>query len=191
MKTWRKISILISCLLLAAGCSTSAPSAENPTLPASPEPSTPVSSAQVIDFAQFNSVYQFSAQIPQEWKVEYVPAIESINIYDPQRPGSNPREQSLIFIRYFRANTFLTLSTVDVLKRAETSVQGRAAVNYEIKKKNGVPNFPQQPAWRNEQHKLIDIRYSTNNPSPFFVFAYNPELPETRFEEFVQSLNFK
>jgi hypothetical protein len=145
---------------------------------------------QEVQFSTLNSIYQFSGKISQGWMVEYIPEIESINIYDPQKSGTTNLDKSLIFIRYFNANSFLTLNSVEILSRSNDDINGHPAVRYEIKKKAGVANFAKQPAWRNGQHKLIDIRYSSSNPSSFFVIAYSPELPTETFEKFIASLEF-
>lgn len=143
------------------------------------------------EFAQNNPIFRFSAQLPTGFEVEYIPAIEAVNIYDSKASGSI-REQSQIFIRYFAANDFLTLNTIDILSRNQTTVNGHAAVEYEIKKKPNVTDFPHQPSWRNQQHKLIDIRFSSSssNPSAFYVFAYSPKLAQKTFEDFIDSIIF-
>ena len=129
-------------------------------------------------FSKFNSIFRFSADLPEGLEASYVPEIESVNISDK------------IFIRYFQANDFLTLSTVDILQREQTEINGHKAVRYEIKKKSGIANFPHQPEWRNAQHKLIDIRFTNLNPSLFYVFAHNPDFDEKEFEKFIDSLIF-
>jgi hypothetical protein len=143
-----------------------------------------------VDFSGNDSVYRFSAVIADEFEVEYVPEIQSINIYDPSLEKESDREKSQIFVRFFEASSFLTLSTVDILNQEETESKGRDVVRYEIAKKSSVLDFPNQPSWRNEQHKLIDIRYRKGSPSFFYVFSYNPEYPEQDFEKFIQSLVF-
>ncbi|MBI1961528.1 MAG: M23 family metallopeptidase, partial [Parcubacteria group bacterium] len=143
-----------------------------------------------VDFSQYNPVFRFSADVPTGFAVEYVPQIKSINIYDSNGAEDTAREQSQIFIRYFEASSFLTLQTVDILNREETEVHGHDAVRYEIAKKAGVADFPHQPSWRNAQHKLTDIRFSSASPSLFYVFSYRPEFPQARFELFIQSLSF-
>lgn len=181
---YKKLLILTLLLLSAAGCN------QQTTITRENSPAVQeAENDQTVDFSKFSSTYQFEATIPSSWKVEHVAGIDSINIYDPSKDGSS-LEQSVIFIRNFTANSFLTLGTVEVLSREEAEIKGHAAVKYEIKKKTGVANFVQQPSWRNQQHKLIDIRYNQSNPSPFYVFAYNPELPEASFDAFVDSLIF-
>lgn len=145
---------------------------------------------QTVEFSELNPVYKFSGEIPNAWKVDYVTDIASINVYDPAKAGAANIEKSVIFIRNFNANSFLTLGTVHILSRSDASVHDHAAVRYEIQKKSGVANFPSQPPWRNDQHKLIDIRYAKTNPSTFYVIAYNPELSAEKFENFIASLKF-
>ncbi|MBI4049192.1 MAG: peptidoglycan DD-metalloendopeptidase family protein [Candidatus Doudnabacteria bacterium] len=135
-----------------------------------------------FEFTKLNPLFRFSAQLPSNVTAEYVPQIESISI--------NNKEEPQIFIRYFTGNEFLTLSTVDILSRKPTEIKGHAAIEYEIKKKPNIADFPFQPSWRNEQHKLIDIRLTNNDPSIFYVFAYNPKLSEATFREFIDSLVF-
>jgi len=143
-----------------------------------------------VDFSQFNPLFRFSAEVPSGWEVEFVPQITSLNIYDPKNPSEGIREKSQIFIRYFEANRFLTLSTVDINVRENTQINGHDAVRYEITKKPSVANFPNQPSWRNSTHALTDIRLTKNNPSLFYVFSYAPTLGAGIFEDFVDSLVF-
>lgn len=134
--------------------------------------------------------YNFSANLPAGWKAEAVPAIEAINLYSPTASGENNLEKSQIFIRKFTARNFETLTTVDILDRKEVEVVGRPAVQYEIKKKGGIANFPNQPQWRNEQHIVTDIRVSDGSPSLFYVIARNPKLSEQQYQAVLTSLRF-
>ncbi len=147
-------------------------------------------SSKIVEFSNFDNTYKFSGQISNDWEVEYVPANDSLNIYDPSASGETNLDKSQIFIRNFSANSFLTLNSVDILDREETTLGNHAAVRYEILKKPGVANFPSQPFWRNQQHRLIDVRYADTNPSDFFVIAANPNLDAKVFEEFLKSLRF-
>ena len=143
-----------------------------------------------VDFSKFDPLFRFSAEVPKGWEVEFVPQITSLNIYDPQNLNEGIREKSRIFIRYFEASKFLTLSTVDFSVLENTRVNGHDAVRYEITKKPGVANFPHQPSWRNSAHKLVDVRLTNNSPSLFYVFSYAPTLEAEIFEGFVDSLIF-
>lgn len=143
-----------------------------------------------VDMSVYRPLYRFSAEIPNGWQIAHVPSTDALNIFDPAAPGANDLERSRIFIRNFEANSFLTLSTVDILSREETTLHGHAAVRYEIEKKPDVPDFEGQPAWRSRRHKLVDVRFSEQNPTTFFVIAYNPELPVADFETFIESIRF-
>ncbi|PIT86950.1 MAG: hypothetical protein COU33_00350 [Candidatus Magasanikbacteria bacterium CG10_big_fil_rev_8_21_14_0_10_43_6] len=137
------------------------------------------------DFSVLDPTFRFSAILPEGAMATYVPEIESIHVTNPSQTDS-----SLFFIRTFRANNFLTLSTVSILDQEKTTIHNHAATRYHIEKKPGIPNFPSQPAWRNNEHRLIDIRFSEQNPSWFYVFAYNPAVDETIFDSFIASLEF-
>lgn len=143
-----------------------------------------------FEFAALNSFFRFSGDVSDNFQVEYVPGSESINIFNPNIESLNNLEKSQIFIKYFKANTFLTLSTVDILNKENDEVNGHSAVRYEIVKKPGIANFVSQPSWRSEQHKLIDIQLADQTNTFFYVFSYNPEFPEEEFEKFINSLRF-
>jgi hypothetical protein len=176
--------------VLAVGCnSTEAPSAPDNSGTSNPV-AAPQEQAQRLNFASLNATFSFTGEIEKSWKTEYIPQIEAINIYDSSLPGTS-LEQSQIFIRYFKASKFLTLTTVDILAQESLTINGHAAVRYEIKKKSGVPSFPYQPAWRNEQHIVTDIRSSTDSPSLFYVIAKAPTVPEDTYQQFLQSLELQ
>lgn len=136
------------------------------------------------------SAFHFTAMIPALWETEAIGQSQALNIYDPAADGKTSLEKSQIFIKFFRANSFLTLSTVDILERTAHSIQSRPAVTYTIEKKGGVPNFQGQPLWRNVRHRVTDIRESDQNPATFYVFAKRPEVSSEVFDEFLQSLVF-
>lgn len=186
----KQIALILTLIFVAAACNKAEPVTVNPA----PSPQTSQENheqQQTVNFAGINSTYKFSGMVYTKWNVEYVASSDSINIYDPSVEAGSNLEKSQIFIRNFRANSFLTLTTVDILSRQETTVKNRPAVRYEIKKKAGVANFPNQPTWRSGQHKLIDIRHSQSNPSTFYVIAYNPLLSQDVFGEFITSLDFQ
>lgn len=143
-----------------------------------------------IDFSQINSAYKFKAEISQQFEIEYLDGLQSINIYNPNASQNSNLEKSQIFIRKFTSSRFETLNTVNILNREETEIQGRPAVMYEIEKKSGVARFAGQPSWRSERHKLIDVRLNSASPSAFYVFSYNPSFGEEAFNEFMSSLEF-
>jgi len=143
-----------------------------------------------LDFSQLDDDYRFAADVPSTWQGEHVRPAAAVNIYDPSAEGNDNLEKSQIFIRNFEAAKFLTLTTVDVLSRQDSQVKGHGALKYVIEKKPGVPDFPNQPSWRNKRHEVIDVRLTNNNPSLFYVVARNPQLVGKKFEDFVDSLVF-
>lgn len=188
----------IAMVLFGAGCGmveqVSSPSPQSsPTKVEEPVENIPQGGREIverIDFSQFNPIFRFSAALPRTWQVEYVPEIEALNIYGPAQAAIAARELSQIFIRHFEANDFLTLRTVDVLDRKNIQINGHDAVEYEIAKRPGVPDFPHQPSFRNGRHKVTDVRFTENSPSVFYVFARNPSLPDVEFVKFIASLQF-
>lgn len=61
----------------------------------------------------------FSAEIPKEFEAEYILPLKAINIYDKNQPQ--------IYITYFEADRFLTLSTVDITQRDPITIKGHEA----------------------------------------------------------------
>jgi murein DD-endopeptidase MepM/ murein hydrolase activator NlpD len=143
-----------------------------------------------VDFSHLDIMYRFSAELPSLWQVEPVPASQALNVYDPAAPGEGSLEQSQLFLRTFTADRFLTLPTVTIHEREATTVRGHEAVRYEIEKLPSVPDFPHQPTWRSRRHRLMDVRFSTQRPTVFYVLAYNPALPADVFNAFLESLRF-
>ncbi len=145
-----------------------------------------------VDFSAFNDAYRFSAEMPASWQVEDVSEIQSLSLYDPAESaaGLSVRDASRIFIRFFEAGDFLTLSTVEILDRMPGELHGHDTVSYEIVKRDGVPNFPGQPSWRNLRHRLTDVRFSRQNPTPFYVVSHTPVLPRETFDAFLESIVF-
>lgn len=156
---------------------------------ASIESEAPDTEYVMVQFSRFDPSFRFGGVIPRGWRVEYVPSIESLNIYDPTA-GDRAGLSSQIFIRKFTASRFLTLSTVTIHSREETLLNGRDAVRYEIEKKSGVAPFPDQPPWRSERHRLIDVRFSKQSPSVFYVIAFRPSLEQQIEDTFLDSLAF-
>lgn len=143
---------------------------------------------QAQDVEGVYEAFRFKAAIPSDWQLEAIPAIEALNIYDPKISGDSNLEKSQIFIRHFKANTFLTLSTVNIYSQEETSKADRPAVVYDIVKKSGVADFVSQPSWRNKRHIVTDIRVSDSSPSTFYVIAQNPDLDNEIYQQFLNSL---
>lgn len=198
-------------LFLLSGCAHNAKlPATNTELPTAPaeearqqqnsdaekaEPSEPSESADVTsdwqsaDLQNVSELYRLSLSLPPEWRAEYVPAIESINVYDPQAAGASNLEKSRLFIRYFDASSFLTLQTVTIHNRTLRTLAEREAVEYDIEKKSGVADFPSQPAWRNGRHTVTDIRENSGF-SRFYVIGQNPAVDKATVELILQSIKF-
>lgn len=155
-----------------------------PILPAEPE----WLEFKVSELEGVPSVYTFASKIPDHFAVEYIPGIEAINIYDSRETGESSLERSQIFIRYFKADSFLTLATVSIFSRDNATLHGRPAVVYDIEKKTGIANFPNQPSWRSRRHLVTDIRVSDSNPSVFYVIAKRPELDWEIYDQFLNFL---
>lgn len=149
--------------------------------PTTPKPKETQPTAKTVE------IFTFKTTIPAAWDIEKIETIDAVNIYHPGLSGSSALEKSQIFVRNFSANTFLTLPTVNILERKEHKVGQRDAVTYLIEKKSGVPNFPHQPSWRNQKHRVTDVKGDNNF---FYVFAKRPDLPDSVFEEFLESLSF-
>lgn len=144
----------------------------------------------LVDFSSINSEFLFSAKVPKELKVEYIPQLRAINIYNSNMVGISNIEKSQIYITFFRANRFLTLNTVEITQQDKMYINGKDAILYEITKKEAVPNFTGQPLWRNVKHKAIDIRHFEANPSYFYSFAKNPDVSQKVFDDVINSLVF-
>ncbi|HBY73699.1 MAG TPA: hypothetical protein DEG44_03350 [Candidatus Kerfeldbacteria bacterium] len=150
-----------------------------------PEPTTKI--FHTSDMADLDANFNFSVEIPAQWEVENVADIQSLNFYDPFADGDNNLNKSQIFVRYFLAQEFLTLTTVTIHSSSDLIVNGHEAVEYDIEKKAGVADFPSQPSWRNQRHTVTDIRVSPNS-SVFYVFGQRPGLDQAMLDQFFQSL---
>ena len=152
---------------------------------------------KTVNSSELNSVdsaFQFSAEIPDEWQVEYVPGSQAINFYLPGSGDSGDESdtlnQSQIFVKYFTASQFLTLSTVTIHSQEEFEINGRPTVQYDIEKMPGVAAFASQPDWRNERHFVTDIRSTDDSPAVFYVFGQRPDLDDEVFEKILESIEF-
>ena len=104
--------------------------------------------------------------------------------------GQTNIEKSQVYISFFQASKFLTLSTVNITRQDKATVKEREAILYEITKKDGLPNFSGQPDWRNFKHHALDIRLTQDSPSYFYSFAFAPDLEEKIFNDIIDSLIF-
>lgn len=132
--------------------------------------------------------FNLSFKYPAGWRIEYVPQINALNLFTLAGAGA-ARERSQIFLRWFDANDFLTLSTVDILDQQEGETAGRRSITYTIKKRASEADFVDQPAWRNGEHRVTDIK-SGSGFTRFYVVAQNPQLSNEEFQQFLNSIQF-
>ncbi|MDZ4229813.1 MAG: hypothetical protein U1C53_01615, partial [Candidatus Veblenbacteria bacterium] len=97
--------------------------------------------------------------------------------------------RSQIFIRYFEAADFQILSTVTIHSQEDLNVgEGNyPARRYDIEKKEGVPDFPYQPSWRNGRHTVTDFKTGPGY-ARFYVVAKNPALPDNVYGAVLQGM---
>lgn len=132
-------------------------------------------------------VLHLSFWIPENMGFEYVPSIDAINLFSLHGDGT-ARERSQIFIRYFDASEFLTLSTVHVYSTEVLTVgEGYDARRYDIEKKGGIADFASQPSWRNERHIVTDFT-DTEGYGRYYVVAANPALDPAIYEQFLRDI---
>ncbi len=141
------------------------------------------------DFAELDTTYRFSGELPHDWVVRYIAATDAIAVFHSEEAAADLNNAS-IFIRNFTASSFETLSTVNVISSENTTYNAHKAVRYEIEKKADVADFADQPLWRSGRHKLVDIRFEPDGETSFFVFAYKPDLREELYNDFLNSIRF-
>jgi len=142
------------------------------------------------DLSTTDAAYPLSISTPSSWQAEYVSGSQAINIYDPSLPGANNLEKSVVFMRFFDAEDFQTLSTVTVLKRTLRDLNRHKAIEYVIEKKSWATPFSDQPSWRNVLHTVTDIR-AENGFSRFYVVAQRPELDAKTVYYILNSIEIK
>ncbi|MEK7105511.1 MAG: hypothetical protein AAB865_02415 [Patescibacteria group bacterium] len=184
MKTFLSL-IAVGLLLTGAGCRQQAPG-----LPLTNDVEVPeVTQERMFTSVDLGSdVFNLEFTIPANMDVEYIPSLEALNIFSLDGDGST-RDRSMIFIRYFDASQFLTLSSVNVYETVETTVgrEGYTARRYDIEKKSNVPDFVDQPDWRNLRHYVTDFRGSDGH-TRYFVVAANPALDPAVYEAVLASM---
>lgn len=136
-------------------------------------------------------LFHLDFAIPGNWDVEYIPSLKALNLYTVSGPGA-ARSRSQMLIRFFDASTFLTLNTVIIHNTEDTAV-GEAqytARRYDIEKKPGVPDFSDQPAWRNQRHIVTDFR-AKEGLTRYYVVAANPALNPAVYKEVLASMRIE
>jgi len=187
---------MAACLVLGSGCvsatdNTSPSAGLSPQTAATPSPET----SPVIDVeARYDEaspgaeIFKLSFKIPEGMNVEFIPEIEALNIYSEEGEGTT-LDRSQIFVRYFDANRFLTLQTVQIYSTLDLTVGAESYVarRYDVEKLPGITNFPSQPDWRNERHVVTDFR-GEEGFTRYYVVAGSPELDMAIYESVLQSM---
>ncbi len=134
-----------------------------------------------------SEVFAIDFEVPVGLEVEYIPSIQSLNLFSLNGEGS-ARDRSQVLIRYFDAADFLTLSTVQIYSTEEDVVgDGYEARRYNIEKRDGIADFTDQPSWRNERHIVTDFR-KQDGFGRYYVVAKNPELSEEVYQQLLDSI---
>lgn len=134
------------------------------------------------------NIFKIRFAIPGGMEVEYVPQIQALNIFALAGSGT-ARERSQLFIRYFDAVDFQTLSTVTIHSTEDTNVgEGNfPAKFYDIEKKEGVADFAYQPEWRNRRHMVTDFKTGPGY-GRFYVFAQAPGFSDQIYKSILYGL---
>lgn len=133
---------------------------------------------------QFNLTFT----IPAGWDIEYVPSIQSLNLFEITGSGT-ARERSQIFMRFYDAEDFQILPTVGVFSQEDLSISPKAyrARRYEIEKRVNVLPFRDQPSWRNIRHIVTDVQ-TGSGLTRYYVVASNPDLDPEIYEQVLASI---
>lgn len=136
-------------------------------------------------------ILNLSMDLPPGWEVEWIPSIQAWNLFALEGEGT-ARNRSQVLIRYFDAADFLTLSTVTIHETTDLTLEpnGYTARRYDIEKKPGVPDFPEQPSWRNTRHIVTDFR-GKSGETRYYVVAANPELDPKIYETLLDSMRIE
>jgi hypothetical protein len=141
---------------------------------------------QTMDLSSVDDSFRFQLSFPLSWRGLYVPEADAIAIYDPALPGETDLEKSVLFLRYFDADSFQTLSTVTIHERFLRDINRHKAVDYVIEKKAWATDFFGQPAWRNTLHTVTDIR-AQDGQSRFYVIGQRPDTDKKLLEYVLHS----
>lgn len=159
--------------------------------PAQPtQPFAVPSDWQAMDMAAIDESFPFQLSMPLPWQALYIQEADAIAIYDPSLPGKTNLEKSVLFLRYFDANAFQTLSTVTIHERFARDINGHQAVDYLIEKKAWATDFPGQPSWRNGKHLVTDIRENAGQ-SRFYVIGQRPDTDPKLIQYVLHSFKIK
>lgn len=132
--------------------------------------------------------FKLQFTIPADWEAEYIPSRQALNLFSLRGDGT-ARERSQIYISFFDATRFQTLTTVNVLSTKDLKVgqENYVAKRYEIEKKSNISSFADQPSWRNDKHFVTDFR-KQEGQSRYYAFAKNPILDEEVYQQVLASI---
>lgn len=197
----KKALLVFACIPFLSGCSHS-PAIESPTNPVIPSATSSSAPSEIVPVQVDEPTPQYTQApgqpyeklsfiLPEGLSVEYVSSIQSLNLYETKGEGST-LDRSKIFIRFFDANRFLTLSTVTIFETTDLTVgtEPYVARRHDIEKKSGVANFPGQPTWRNQRHLVTDTRKS-DGFDRYYVIAKSPDMELHAYENFLASVKIR
>ncbi len=132
--------------------------------------------------------FPLTLSIPKGWEAEYIPSRKALNLFSLSGTDT-ARSRSQMYISFFDADQFQTLTTVNVLSTKDLQVgQGAYTTKrYEIEKKANVATFSDQPSWRNIKHIVTDLR-AKDGQTRYFAFAKNPDLDESTYQQVLASI---
>lgn len=135
--------------------------------------------------------FKLQFTIPTDWEVEYIPARKALNLFSIRGEGT-ARDRSQMYISYFDASQFLTLTTVNVLSTQDLKIgqENYVAKRYEIEKKANVASFEEQPGWRNGKHFVTDLRRQEGK-TRYYALAKNPSLAENIYQQVLASIKLE
>lgn len=136
-------------------------------------------------------MFNIEFTIPAGWELEYIPSLQALNLFTLSSAGT-ARERSQIFIRFFDANQFLTLTTVTIHSTTDLTVgvEDYIAKQYDIEKKPDRADFVDQPSWRNARHIVTDLRGSEGQ-TRYYVVAKNPKLDPALYQTVLDSIKIR
>ncbi len=135
--------------------------------------------------------FKLQLTIPADWEVEYIPARKALNLFSLRGEGT-ARDRSQMYISFFDATQFQTLTTVNVLSTKDTKIgqENYVAKRYEIEKKANVASFDEQPGWRNSKHFVTDLR-AREGQTRYYALAKNPSLDESIYQQVLASIKLE
>lgn len=123
--------------------------------------------------------FEFMVTIPSGWVAEYLAAGPAINFYIPTGAGKTTIEKSRIFVTFTTPDTPLSGS----LKISGLTAQEAEATNIKVGNKA-------KPSWLIGSKQITEVQTTTAAPYTIVQFSPAPDLPNTVFDGFLNSLTF-